>query len=704
MNNNIPSTRSALRTLLTVLAVAIGIVVYAYGWNTTEISLEEVEDKTRQASVSRAMRELLSPDIFTRNREDREYNASFAIGCPDGELPDGRVDVSDDAYIIFDPPCADPDDLITVRGVNFPEGAIARLNLIMESGQKMPFKLATSTTQNEEVTENTTFDIDSAGSFTVTLKVPKGRGLQGLTHPLAIQTLVPTGWPRLSDTTETVIEKMAETIFLALMATTLALPISIALSFIAARNLMRQIELQLGIVLVGFVLLPVGALFGLWLVGPIGEWGVRLGEDVWPGLVAIVVALALFAALSYGLGQIKLHGPAVRLRGIVLNLLLVVLLVFVLGTLGGLGIWVGEQLNTGLPQNLGSFAGTLGELINLTVAALAAAGFGVWLSTLGATLVSRPLRYVKAPLSNILGAILGLVSGALLLAATGYIGMQAVLLGLFTPVIAALLGGQITVQLLETVGILPRHDIKADQSTTERSARSIIYIVGAVVTFVAVALEIDLVRAIVDQRLPAGILQDFGLFKIEQYIATSALIGAVLGGIAGGLTGTDKNFPLGMTVYNTTRTILNTLRSIEPLIMGIVFVIWVGVGPFAGVLALTLHSIAALGKLYSEQVENIDSGPLEAIQSTGANRLQTIVYGVVPQVVPPFIAFTMYRWDINVRMSTIIGFVGGGGIGFLLQQQINLLRYKQAGVAVLAIAIVVSVLDYASAWIREKIV
>ncbi|MBZ0274849.1 MAG: ABC transporter permease subunit, partial [Anaerolineae bacterium] len=153
-----------------------------------------------------------------------------------------------------------------------------------------------------------------------------------------------------------------------------------------------------------------------------------------------------------------------------------------------------------------------------------------------------------------------------------------------------------------------------------------------------------------------------------------------------------------------TRTILNALRAIEPLIMGIVFVIWVGIGPFAGVLALTLHSVAALGKLYSEQIESIDEGPVEAITATGATRLQTIIYGVVPQIVPPYIAFTMYRWDINVRMSTIIGFVGGGGIGFLLQQQINLLRYSEAGVAVLAIAIVVTVLDYASASLRERVI
>ena len=178
----------------------------------------------------------------------------------------------------------------------------------------------------------------------------------------------------------------------------------------------------------------------------------------------------------------------------------------------------------------------------------------------------------------------------------------------------------------------------------------------------------------------------------------------MLGGVGGGLVGLHASFPMGDVLYNVTRTILNALRSIEPLIMGIVFVIWVSIGPFAGVLALTLHSIASLGKLYSEQIESIDLGPIEAIQSTGATRLQTIIYGVVPQIIPPYISFTMYRWDINVRMSTIIGFVGGGGIGFLLQQQINLLRYDQAGVAVLAIAIVVSILDYLSASIRERYV
>ena len=162
--------------------------------------------------------------------------------------------------------------------------------------------------------------------------------------------------------------------------------------------------------------------------------------------------------------------------------------------------------------------------------------------------------------------------------------------------------------------------------------------------------------------------------------------------------------PFTMGIYYLTRTILNILRSIEPLIMAIVFVVWVGLGPFAGVLALAVHSIAALGKLYSEAVESIDPGPIEAIISTGANRLQTIVYAVIPQIIPPYIAFTVYRWDINVRMSTVIGFVGGGGIGFLLQQWIRMLMYEEAGAAVWAIALVVAVLDYTSAKVREKVV
>jgi phosphonate ABC transporter permease subunit PhnE len=190
----------------------------------------------------------------------------------------------------------------------------------------------------------------------------------------------------------------------------------------------------------------------------------------------------------------------------------------------------------------------------------------------------------------------------------------------------------------------------------------------------------------------------------QNWTTIPAIVAAVIGGVAALLLDPKRPFPLGFILYTITRAILNALRSVESLILAIVFVIWVGLGPFAGFMALTLHSIAALGKLFSEQVESIAAGPVEAITATGANRIQTIVFAVLPQIIPPYIAFAFYRWDINVRMSTIIGFVGGGGIGSILVQYINLLRYREASVMMLAIAIVVATLDYVSARIRSRII
>jgi phosphonate transport system permease protein len=162
--------------------------------------------------------------------------------------------------------------------------------------------------------------------------------------------------------------------------------------------------------------------------------------------------------------------------------------------------------------------------------------------------------------------------------------------------------------------------------------------------------------------------------------------------------------PITMGIYFFIRSILNIVRSIEPLIWAILAITVVGLGPFAGIIALTVHSIAALGKLYSEAIENIDPGPIEAVQATGATRLQTIMYAVVPQMIPPFVSFSIYRWDINVRMSTVIGLVGGGGIGFLLTQYIRLLDYRSAGIAVWFIAITVATLDYVSSDIRQRFI
>jgi phosphonate ABC transporter permease subunit PhnE len=267
-----------------------------------------------------------------------------------------------------------------------------------------------------------------------------------------------------------------------------------------------------------------------------------------------------------------------------------------------------------------------------------------------------------------------------------FIAQIGEILRMITPAVVAFAAGAVVGSALSNVGL----------TLTERMSTSVLKIANILIVGLAGAMLFAIIGAGLNW------LYQFNDPLKTFWIPVAA--GAILGGLFSLRYGPKDLVPIGYTIYFVIRTILNAVRSIEPLIYVIIFVVWVGIGPFAGALALALHTIAALAKLYSEQVESISSGPLEAVTATGANRLQTIIYAVVPQIIPPYISFTMYRWDINVRMSTIIGFAGGGGIGFLLQQNIRLLNYRGAAVQMLAIAIVVATMDYTSAMIRERFV
>jgi phosphonate ABC transporter permease subunit PhnE len=259
-------------------------------------------------------------------------------------------------------------------------------------------------------------------------------------------------------------------------------------------------------------------------------------------------------------------------------------------------------------------------------------------------------------------------------------------LRMITPAVVAFGGGSLLGGFGSRIG----------QTTSDQAGPRIVKALNLLVTALAGAVLFALVGAVIDW-----------FYQIDNLIQTLWIpggVGAAIGIILAAITEPKEALPIGNAMYYVVRTILNAIRSVEPLVMVIVFVVWVGIGPFAGALALGLHTVAALAKLFSEQVESILPGPLEAVQATGANRLQTIVYAVVPQIIPPYISFTMYRWDINVRMSTIIGFAGGGGIGFLLQQNIRLLDYRAASTQMLAIALVVASMDYVSSVIRERYV
>ena len=132
---------------------------------------------------------------------------------------------------------------------------------------------------------------------------------------------------------------------------------------------------------------------------------------------------------------------------------------------------------------------------------------------------------------------------------------------------------------------------------------------------------------------------------------------------------------VGTGVYYVVRAFLNIIRSYEPLVLATIFAMIVGFGsPFAGVIALSITTAASLGKMFSESVEGIDPGPIEAVTATGANKLQVVMYAVVPQIIPDFLSFTIYHLDINVRISTIKVFVGVGGTGNVILQRIKTLQ------------------------------
>jgi phosphonate transport system permease protein len=157
-------------------------------------------------------------------------------------------------------------------------------------------------------------------------------------------------------------------------------------------------------------------------------------------------------------------------------------------------------------------------------------------------------------------------------------------------------------------------------------------------------------------------------------------------------------------VYQPVRRVLDAFRAINEMVFAMLFVVAVGLGPFAGVLALWIHTSGTLAKLFSEAVEAIDPQPVEGIRSTGASALHEIVYGVIPQVIPLWISFTLYRFEANVRSASVVGMVGAGGIGVVLWEIIRGFQYAETCAVMLIIIVSVSLIDLVSARIRKLFV
>lgn len=162
--------------------------------------------------------------------------------------------------------------------------------------------------------------------------------------------------------------------------------------------------------------------------------------------------------------------------------------------------------------------------------------------------------------------------------------------------------------------------------------------------------------------------------------------------------------PLMRSVFYLTRLFLNVLRGVPTLIIALILVAAVGLGPFAGVMAIAIHSLTELGKLYSEAIENADKGPVEALESTGAAGVNVVRWAILPQVLPLFVSYTVYNFEINFRSSLVLGLVGAGGIGYFINEKMASGQYDQMIVGVIAIVVVVNIIDFASSWLRSRLV
>ena len=152
------------------------------------------------------------------------------------------------------------------------------------------------------------------------------------------------------------------------------------------------------------------------------------------------------------------------------------------------------------------------------------------------------------------------------------------------------------------------------------------------------------------------------------------------------------------------RRLMDACRAINELVFALIFIVAVGLGPFAGVLAIFVHTTGVIAKLFSEAVEAIDPGPVEGIRATGASRVQEVVFGIIPQVMPLWISYTLYRFESNVRSATVIGLVGGGGIGQVFSERMRGFLYDEAAAILIIIIVTVTVLDLASGAIRRRFI
>jgi phosphonate transport system permease protein len=495
-----------------------------------------------------------------------------------------------------------------------------------------------------------------------------------------VKLMAPPKWevalglaPAGSETRTFVAGSLLETIAMGLMATIFSTILAIPISFLAAHNIMSRFPGGVAIYYVTRTLLNV----------------VRAIDTIVWGLIVIVwVGLGTFA----GVIALTIHSVAALAKLFSEEI---------------------EHIDPGPVEAVTATGANLIQVIRYAIVPQIIPSF------LAYSLLRWDINMRSA-------TVIGFVAGG----GIGYFVIEAVRMGGYQQYATALWAVAVVIIIVDYISEKWRENILKDQPQKDKKRRrtgevlkTAFYVILGLAAFIYCwnVAEISIREMFNPGKNFGRLILDFIKIDLsknvlqlafQQMMVTifQALLATTLGAIfampvsflaAKNLTGKS---PLSAWLYYLTRGVFNILRSVEALLYVVIFVFWVGIGPFAGMLALAVTSFALIGKLFSEAIENIDPGPIEAVTATGANRFQTVIYAVLPQIAPPFISYLIYQWDINIRMATIIGFAGGGGIGLTLTTFFGSLQYHKAGTVVLFIVVVVAVMDFASAKIRQVLI
>jgi phosphonate transport system permease protein len=195
------------------------------------------------------------------------------------------------------------------------------------------------------------------------------------------------------------------------------------------------------------------------------------------------------------------------------------------------------------------------------------------------------------------------------------------------------------------------------------------------------------------RKIGWGLLETLAISAVGTLLAVGA--GALLSLFAAGRS--------GVVAKNLARLLLNALRSVPELVWAALMVLAAGLGPFAGTLAIALHTTGVLGRLFAEALENSPAEPARALQQTGASATAAFFYGTLPHVLPQWLAYSLYRWENNIRMAAVLGFVGAGGLGQMLYVTLSLFQQSRAMTVILAMLVLVLLVDGLSAWLRHRL-